>query len=127
MSFKVFQELLRETNLFLTQLADGVLGLSPKEHRFSNFISHLRNNSFISKNLFSLCLSANSRQFTLGGYNKSIHLEDQKIWYTNYKSDKFYKIELKELTFVYSKIFGGVEIGSTKTYFAKEIFDEIYV
>jgi hypothetical protein len=131
LSFKVFQELLRETNLFLTQIADGVLGLSPKEHRFSNFISHLRNNSFISKNLFGLCLSANSGLLTLGGYNKSIHLEDQKIGFTNYKSDNLYKIELKKLTFadqkIDAKIFGGLDTGSTTTYFPKEMFDEFYV
>ncbi|MFM7858413.1 MAG: hypothetical protein ACKO96_42465, partial [Flammeovirgaceae bacterium] len=60
MSYQVYRELLRETNLLLTQLADGVLGLSHKEHRFSNFITHLRANSLITRNLFSLCLSSNT-------------------------------------------------------------------
>lgn len=131
MSYQVYRELLRETNLLLTQLADGVLGLSPKEHRFSNFISHLRNNSLISRNLFTLCLSSNSGLITIGGVNNSLHYDNHEIGYLDYKADNLYKIQLRELIFadfkIKTSIYGGLDTGSTNTFFPRDMFEEFFI
>jgi hypothetical protein len=58
-------------------------------------------------------------------------MEDEQIGYINYKADNLYKIKLKELTFsdhkINANLYGGLDTGSTVTFFPKEIFDEFYV
>lgn len=81
--------------------------------------------------MFSLCLAPNSGVINLGGFNNSLHNNDENIEYIEYKAEDLYKIELNELRFgeyiIISKVYGGLDTGSTNTYFTKEIFDEFYL
>ena len=117
--------------MFVSQNADGVLGLSPKEQRFSSLINHLLKNSIINNKIFSLCLGNNGGSFTLGGVNNSLHKKNQEIDYIDYKADELYKIMLKtmhigELHFNI-KIYAALDTGSTNTFFPKQIFDMFFL
>lgn len=120
-----------ETNLFLSQDADGLLGLSPKEHRFSGFISHLLNNSIIEKRVFSLCIGLNGGMFTIGGVNKTLHFE-KEIKYVDYKTEDLYKIHLNSIILESNEFavkvdtYAGLDTGTTNTYFPVKLYENIY-
>ena len=126
-----FEYLFRETNLFVSQTADGVIGLSPKEKRFSGFMNHLLNNAVIKQNVFSLCLGQNGGVFSLGGIDSTLHDREQKVQFLNYKVDELYKLELESLFVgdvrISAKVPAGLDTGTTNTYFPKEIFESFYV
>lgn len=125
--------LYRETNLFVSQHADGVLGLSPKEHRFTNFINHLLKNSLINQKIFSLCLGNNGGSFTLGGINNTLHSRDNQIEYINYKSDDLYKIYLLNIFVgsvefqINTNVYAGLDTGTTNSYFPRLIFESFFI
>lgn len=60
----------RETNLFYTQAADGILGMARgggSSNLFTPIYDVLYNAGLIEKRVFSLCMGKNGGYFQLGG------------------------------------------------------------
>ena len=111
----------KETHLFRDQLADGIIGLSNSEY---NFVSVLKKNNIIKKNIFSICLSQFGGYFTIDDINKKYHLS-KNILYTNIEWGSHFYIKvnsinvLNETIDISKRIF--IDSGTTYTYFPTNI------
>ena len=115
----------KETHLFKTQLADGILGLN---NSGKSFISILYNNEIISKNLFSICFGQSDGYFSIGEIDTTYHktnieyvplIEGGNNFYININKiqigDKIININYK----------GFIDSGTTISYFPKDIYKSI--
>ena len=63
----------RETHLFKTQYADGIMGIGPK-NQVKTIIEYLYDSELlINSDVFSICLGKTDGFMTIGGYNSSMH------------------------------------------------------
>lgn len=72
-----------ETNLFYTQLANGIMGLSPKTNTsftFPNLVDQIyeKENNMSISNSFAICIGRLNGYMSIGSYDKSRHLKDSK-------------------------------------------------
>lgn len=86
---------LRETNLFKSQKADGIMGIGRKKNSINSVIDTLYETEKIESNSFAICFSKENGVFTVGGYNESIHI-DEIVWTPMYDS-VYYGIKMKKL------------------------------
>ena len=111
----------KETHLFRDQLADGIMGLSNSEY---NFVSILKKNNIIKKNIFSICLSQYGGYFTIDDINTKYHLSN-KILYTNIEWGNHFYIKLNSINIlnetidISKRVF--IDSGTTYTYFSTNI------
>lgn len=72
----------RETNLFYTQKADGILGLinhqDPKVP-YKPLYAAMKEQNIINNLIFTLCLGKNGGYFQIGGYDNTGHLEKKSL------------------------------------------------
>ena len=77
-----------ETNLFRTQLADGILGLgvnSNSTYVIPNIIDYQFSVDYLEKFAFSLCFAHEGGTMGIGGFNLDKHLNNQ-LAYIPYKN-----------------------------------------
>jgi hypothetical protein len=117
-----------ENHLFLTQRADGIMGLAGNEY---NFVSIMNKVGAIDNNIFGLCLAQMGGYFSMGEINTTFHRE--KISYVKMeKNSMFYNIGMKAILINGKNINSFkshyqiiIDSGTTISYFPKEVFNEI--
>ena len=85
-----------ETNLFYTQEADGILGLSSTgRQRIKPVFDTLKDVGVTSKREFALCLGADGGRFSIGGYEENLSVGGAKLqWFDLHQPMSHYKISL---------------------------------
>ncbi|KAG6964807.1 hypothetical protein JG687_00005742 [Phytophthora cactorum] len=85
-----------ETGLFVTQVADGIMGLSNTEN---HIVAKLHRENKIASNLFSLCFTENGGTMSVGQPHKAAHRGE--ISYVKVMSDRsaghFYNVHMKDI------------------------------
>jgi hypothetical protein len=106
-----------ETKLFYSQSVNGILGMAPpRAGSFPTILGSLFTDPSINKFLFSLCLSPEGGDLTIGGFNTD-YVTDEIIW-VPMGVDMFYTIPLVSLTLGGSEApnsFGRVIVDSGTT------------
>lgn len=116
----------RETNLFVTQSANGIMGLAPatRENFKPVFYTYFEN-GHISHLIFSLLLGKNGGKIYFGGYDdKVIANKGDKIkWFTNVEVDNyaitFNGIQVADIPIPTSQVTARIDSGVTMTYMTK--------
>ena len=127
---------IRETNLFKSQKADGIMGLARKKNNINSLIDTLYETQRIDSNSFSLCLGKENGLITVGGFNSSLHLSSMN--WTNMYDEVYYSVKLARVYVDYHQIpiqagdlpkiytTGTViDSGTTFTYLVTEIYTKV--
>jgi len=89
-----------ETNLFYTQEADGILGLSSTGRtRVKPIFDVLKDSGVTDKREFALCLGKNGGKFSVGGFDESIQANpsERVEWFPLNQPMSHYKIQMDKI------------------------------
>ena len=116
-----------ETKLFFTQSVNGILGLAPaRSDKYPMILGSLFADERIDKRVFSLCLSKEGGELTVGGHNS----DESVLSYVPLKVEVFYTVPLSSVS-VGSAVLGTmlgttvIDSGTTLTYFPPEVFHKL--
>lgn len=127
----------RETHLFRTQLADGIMGLALGSGRSETVIDALFKHKNVNTNLFALCFGFEDGYMTVGGYNETTHKSD--ISYVNMYDSMFYAVKMEGVLVQDQQLplsvrdFGThytsgtiIDSGTTFTYLANSVYSAFW-
>jgi|EP00505_MAST-04D_sp_SCG-Rhode-Island_P004232 hypothetical protein len=87
------------TNLFRTQLADGIMGVNNNEH--TTLLDSLRAHHDLPEDIFSICLGIEGGEFVVGGYNSKLSLfpdVPEPAWVPQVSKDNFYRVKVQKVS-----------------------------
>ncbi|CAM9579292.1 unnamed protein product [Choristocarpus tenellus] len=99
----------KQTGLFKTQLADGIMGMSADSN---TLVWQLVESGLIKERIFSLCFSANGGTMVLGGSDNRLNKEGKEVQYTPLTRAKgWFSVKVLDITV------GGTSIGVSSSLF----------
>ena len=126
----------KETNLFKSQKADGILGMargdSGGKHLYEPVYEVMYREHLIEERVFSLCLGTNGGYLQIAGFNGAGHLYADGVKWTQMREDTYYRVTLKGMSMNdhymegTDRYFDGfVDSGTTISYFPHEMFNTL--
>ena len=116
---------INESFIFENQLVDGILGLDNSD---KNFVSVLKKNNIIKKNIFTLCFTEEGGYFSIGEINNQLHNSNQ-ISYTKFKDGEHYFIKITNIKIENETIDinknAFIDSGTTLTFIPKKFSEKI--
>jgi hypothetical protein len=116
---------INESDIFENQLVDGILGLDNSE---KNFVSVLKKNNIIQKNIFTLCFTEEGGYFSIGEINNQLH-NSNNISYTKFKEGDHYFVKVSNIQIddqiieINKNTF--IDSGTTLTFIPKKFSEKI--
>lgn len=121
----------RETKLFFSQPANGILGFAPTSSNNAGFVSLAKEKGLIKNKVFSMCLAKSGGYISLGDYSLATQFHKGTPKFIPYFSGNMYKITLNSYQMENSSVnkisanyYTVIDSGTTLTYLPKSLNEE---
>lgn len=126
----------RETNLFYTQKADGILGMARRrdgrnDNMFEPIYEVMYEKGIIQERIFSLCMGMDGGYLQIGGFDATGHQEEHINW-MHFKDTSQYRVSVLGMSINDHFMLGSdhysvgfVDSGTTWTYLPEALFEMV--